>query len=65
MFCIGTGDTKCICNKCAGDFYYKLNKKNIGLICSRPAETTKRLGMKKFHSALVETYEIKPENMLL
>jgi len=28
MYCI---DKKCICNKCAGDNFYKLDKKNIGL----------------------------------
>ena len=65
MFCIGVGKDKCLCNKCAGDFYYKIGKKNIGLLCSRPAETTKRLGMKKFHSNLIENYQIDVDDMLL
>ena len=65
MYCIGYGKEKCLCNKCAGDFYYKLGKKNIGLLCSRPAETTKRLGMKKFHSNLITTFQIDVEDMLI
>lgn len=65
MYCIGIGKDKHICNKCAGDFYYNLNKKNIGLLCSRPAETTKRLGMKKFHENLVRTIQINPDDMLI
>ena len=65
MFCIGVGKDKCLCNKCAGDFYYKIGKKNIGLLCSRPAETTKVLGMKKFHSNLIENYQIDVDDMLL
>jgi len=65
MFCVGYGNTKCLCNKCAGDFYYKLGKINIGLLCSRPAETTKRLGMKKFHENLVKSRQIDVDSMLL
>ena len=29
MFCTRVGEKKCLCNKCAGDYYYKLNKENI------------------------------------
>lgn len=65
MYCIGVGKEKCLCNKCAGDFYYKIGKKNIGLLCSRPAETTKRLGMKKFHSNLIESYTIDVDDMII
>ena len=65
MYCIGVGPEKCVCNKCAGDFYYKIGKKNIGLLCSRPAETTKRLSMKKFHSNLIENFTINVDDMLL
>lgn len=65
MYCIGVGKEKHLCNKCAGDFYYKLGKKNIGLLCSRPAETTKRLGMKKFHENLVRSNQIDVDDMLL
>lgn len=65
MYCIGVGKEKHLCNKCAGDFYYKLGKKNIGLLCSRPAETTKRLGMKKFHDNVVHTKQIDVNDMLL
>ena len=65
MYCIGYGKEKHLCNKCAGDFYYMLGKKNIGLVCSRPAETTKRLGMKKFHENLVRTKQIDVNDILL
>lgn len=65
MFCVGVGKNKCLCNKCAGDFYYKLGKRNIGLLCSRPAETTKRLGMKKFHENLVKSRQIDVDDMIL
>ena len=65
MYCVGVGRDKCLCNICAGDFYYKLGKKNIGLLCSRPAETTKRMGMKKFHSNLITSYQIDVDDMLI
>ena len=65
MFCIGYGKERCLCNKCAGDFYYKLGKVNIGLLCSRPAETTKRLGMKKFHENNIKTQQINVDDMLI
>ena len=65
MFCIGYGKEKCLCNMCAGDFYYKLGKVHIGLLCSRPAETTKRLGMKKFHENNIKTQQINVDDILL
>ena len=65
MYCIGYGKEKCLCNKCAGDFYYKIGKKYIGLLCSRPAETTKRLSMKKFHSNLITTFKIDVDDMMI
>ena len=65
MFCIGYGKEKCLCNICAGDFYYRLGKIHIGLLCSRPAETTKRLSMKKFHENNIKTQQINVDDMLL
>lgn len=65
MYCIGVGREKNLCNRCAGDFFYLLGKKNIGLQCSRPAEATKRLNMKKFHSNLILSHEIDVETMLM
>lgn len=65
MYCVRVGKEKHLCNKCAGDFYYKLGKKNIGLVCSRPAETLKRLGMKKFHENLIKTFPFDPNELLL
>lgn len=65
MYCTRVGKEKHLCNKCAGDFYYKIGKKNIGLLCSRPAETLKRLGMKKFHENLIKTFPFDPDKLLL
>lgn len=65
MYCIGVGRQKCTCNKCAGDFYYKIGKRKIGLLCSRPAETCKRLSMKKFHSNLIKSFHIDVEDMFV
>lgn len=53
-----------LCNKCAGDLYYMLGKVNIGLMCSRPAETLKRLGMKKFHDSTIHSTVIDVDDML-
>lgn len=41
MCCIGTGKQKQLCNICAGDFYYKLDKKNIGLVTCTMSGTVK------------------------
>lgn len=65
MYCIGVGKEDCLCNKCAGDFFYLLGKKNIGLQCSRPAESTKRMNMKKFHVNQIKTSVIDIETMLM
>lgn len=54
-----------LCNKCAGDLYYMLGKTNIGLMCSRPAETLKRLGMKKFHDSTLHSTVIDVDDMLI
>ena len=65
MYCIGVGEQKCLCNKCAGDFYYKLGKKNIGLNASRLASTLSQLNLKKFHENLVKTQQIDIDDMLI
>lgn len=61
MYEIGTK----LCNKCAGELYYMLGKTNVGLMCSRPAETLKRLGMKKFHDSTLHSTEINIDEMLI
>lgn len=59
MYC--TND--CLCNKCAGDSYYKLGKKDIGITTSRVATTLTNLNMKKFHQNLIISKQIDPDKM--
>lgn len=65
MYCLGIGKNRCICNKCAGEFYYKLGKKDIGLLSSKVATTLTQLGLQKFHQNLVKTKQIDPKRILL
>ena len=65
MTCLGIGPNRCICNKCGGDFYYMLGKKNIGLISSKVATACTRLNMKKFHENLIKTQEIDIDDIFL
>lgn len=45
MYCVGVGKNKNLCNKCAGDFFYILGKKNIGLTASKLATALNKLGL--------------------
>lgn len=63
MYC--TGVKGCLCNKCAGEFYYKIGKKNIGLAGPRVATTCTRLNMKKFHENIIKSTMIDPEDMFI
>ena len=65
MFCIGTGPTKCLCNKCAGDFFYILGKPNIGLTASKLATTITQMNLQKFHQNLVKTQQLDVDDMLI
>ena len=65
MFCIGTGPNKCLCNKCAGDFYYKLEKFNVGLSASRVASTCTQMNLQKFHENLVKIHPISLDTILI
>ena len=61
MFCLSTH----ICSKCAGEQFYKLGKKFIGLTTTKVATTLTNLNMKKFHSNLIEANPIDINDMLL
>ena len=50
MFCKGDK----ICNKCAGELFYKLGIKNAGLLTSSLSGTLMNLSMKKFHDSSVK-----------
>ena len=54
-----------ICSKCAGDLAYRMKLKNIGLTVPDIASTYLNRLMKAFHSAVVDIYEIKIDNMML
>lgn len=61
MMCIGEK----ICNHCAGELFYKLGIKNVGLTASRVATTLTRLNMKKFHENLIINHKIKLDDLLI
>ena len=54
MFCTSED----ICNKCAGEFYYRMGSKNVGLLSSSLAGALLNLSMKGFHEAVVEAVDV-------
>ena len=62
MYCL---DELGACNVCAGNMNYMLDNLNMGLGCSRCAETLKKLGMKKFHISNLKSKQIDPDDMLI
>jgi DNA-directed RNA polymerase beta' subunit len=65
MFCVRVGENKCICNKCAGEFFYKIGKTNIGLAAMKIGSSLTNLNMKKFHENLIVTKPIDMDDILL
>lgn len=65
MYCIGTGKDKCLCSKCAGEFYYKLGKRNIGLAGTKISGTITQTNLQKFHENLVKTQQININDLLI
>lgn len=65
MYCVGTGNQKCLCNKCGGDFFYLVEKPNIGLTTSKVATTLTQLSLQKFHQNLVKTHEIDLDSLFI
>jgi hypothetical protein len=49
-----------LCNKCAGNLWYRTDKKNIGLVTPQIASKLKLLCMKGFHDSQVRTTEMDP-----
>lgn len=47
-----------VCNKCAGDLYYKLGIKNIGTTASRIGSTVLNKKLKKMHDSSLKLYDI-------
>lgn len=63
MYCIGVGKEKCLCNKCAGDFFYKLGKQNIGLVTGKMAGQLSNLNLQKFHDNVVKMVTLDVDKM--
>ena len=63
MYCIGVGKEKCLCNKCAGDFFYKLGKQNIGLVSGKMAGQLSNLNLQKFHDNVVKMVTLDVDKM--
>lgn len=49
-----------ICNKCAGNLWYRLGLKNVGVITPQIPSTLKNLAMKSFHDSQVNLKEMDP-----
>lgn len=49
-----------ICNKCAGEGFYKLGIKNVGLTSNIVANSQLNISMKKFHDLSVKTTPVNP-----
>ena len=47
-----------ICNKCAGELYYKLGVKNVGLLFSRMGGILLNVSMKSFHDSSIKVREV-------
>lgn len=61
MFCKGEQ----ICNKCAGEMFYKIGIKNAGLVNSNMAGAFLNICMKKFHDATVKFIDIDPNKYII
>lgn len=52
------------CSKCAGDLYFTLGVKNIGLLLNRPAGILMNLSMKSFHNLTLQLKKIDIWDMI-
>ena len=48
-----------VCNKCAGDLYYKLGIENIGSTSTKICSTIMNKSLKKKHDNTIKLYSIK------
>lgn len=61
--CFCTSDK--ICNICAGDLYYKLGIKNLGLTAQRISSSVLSSYMKGFHDSTTKLYDVSPEDVFI
>ena len=60
MYCIGDK----ICNKCAGELYYKLGINNIGIMCEVASGVLMNRSMKAFHDSSIRMTEIDVDSYI-
>ena len=54
-----------ICSKCAGELFYKMGVKNVGLLNDTMAGVLMNAAMKKFHDATVKFSTIDISNYII
>lgn len=54
-----------LCNKCAGDIFYKLNIENVGLLTAQISSDMLNASMKKFHDTTQKLTPIDIEDMFV
>ena len=52
-----------ICNKCMGNLYYRLGKRNVGTSMSQIASIRKNIAMKAFHDSTQSFYDMDLESV--
>ena len=57
-------DKKGICNICAGDSFYIMNVKNVGLTSSIPMNASLQKSMKKMHDLTIKTSPVNMKNFI-
>ena len=65
MYCKGVGKNRCLCNICAGDFNYMINKLNIGLTVNKAATTITQMNLQKFHQNAVKIRQFNVDDMII
>lgn len=58
--CEYTKEPGCICNKCAGNLFYRTGIRNIGTATPQIPSTLKNISMKAFHDSTVRLVEMDP-----
>jgi len=53
-----------LCNKCAGNLYYQLKIKNVGLLFYKVGSRIMQLSMKAFHDSTIQLKEIEIEKYI-
>lgn len=61
MYCLG----KKLCNKCAGDIFYKLGIENVGLVSAQISSDILNFGMSSFHDSNQSMAEIDVEKLFI